>query len=178
MIHVLMLCTGNICRSPIAEGWLRAHADKIGLSEQIYVDSAGTTDYHVGEPPDRRAQQVMRARGIEIGGLRARKLRLTDLEQFHYLLAMDDDHLSLLQHSAQQVQSPGKIHRIMAFSPGWKLQEVPDPYYGGQRGFIQVVDMLEAATRGFLTHLRESHFEVQEVAMNPRAVQRPHAMNG
>lgn len=165
MIHVLMLCTGNICRSPIAEGWLRAHADEAGLSEQLRVDSAGTTDFHVGEPPDRRAQQTMRARGIDISDLRARKLRVADLEQFDYLLAMDDGHLSALQHYAQQVESPGKIYRIMAFSPGWKLQEVPDPYYGGQRGFVQVVDMLEAATRGFLAHLRESHSEVQTASL-------------
>ncbi len=175
MIHVLMLCTGNICRSPIAEGWLRTHVDQADLSGQIRVDSAGTTDYHVGEPPDRRAQQLMRARGIEIGGLRARKLCIADLEQFDYLLAMDNGHLSLLQHCAQQVHSPGKIHRIMVFSPGWKLQEVPDPYYGGQRGVIQVVDMLEAASRGFLTHLRESHFEVQEAGLDPQVAQRHHA---
>ena len=161
MIQVLMLCTGNICRSPIAEGWLRSHAQEVGLSEQLVIDSAGTTDYHVGEPPDRRAQQAMRSRGIEIGDLRARRLVVGDLERFDYLLAMDDSHLVALQQHARQVQSPGQIYRIMAFSPGWKLQEVPDPYYGGQRGFTQVVDMLEAATRGFLAHLRESHFETR-----------------
>lgn len=157
MIQVLMLCTGNICRSPIAEGLLRTQVTAAGLSDRIGVDSAGTTDYHAGEPPDRRARQVMRARGFDIDDLRARPLSVIDLQRFDYLLAMDDSHLAALQRLAARVESPGAIHRIMVFAPDWTIAQVPDPYYGGEQGFEQVVDMLEAATSGFLAHLRQTH---------------------
>lgn len=161
MIRVLMLCTGNICRSPIAEGLLRSYVAEAGLADLIAVDSAGTTDYHAGEPPDRRARQVMQKRGFEIGDQRARPLVTADLERFDYLLAMDDSHLAALQRLAEEVESPGVIHRIMEFAPDWTLQQVPDPYYGGQRGFDQVVDMLEAATQGLLNHLRATHIDAR-----------------
>lgn len=161
MIRVLMVCTGNICRSPLAEGLLRAAAEQAGLQDRIEVDSAGTTDYHAGEPPDRRAQTAARQRGLSLQHLRARRVVPADLERFDYLLAMDDSHVAYLQQLCQDPGPLGKIYRMLDFAPQLPAREVPDPYMGGQRNFELVMQLLELATQGLLDYLRDHHPELR-----------------
>lgn len=161
MIRVLMVCTGNICRSPIAEGVFRALVVEQGLEKQIAVDSAGTTDYHTGEPPDRRAGNTARQRGVELSTQRARQVVAEDIDRFDYLIAMDDGHVAHLRALCQRDEQAAKIHRMLDFAPQLPGREVPDPYFGGQRNFELVMDLLETAARGLLTHLRERHPELR-----------------
>ena len=154
---VLMVCMGNICRSPSAEGVLRARLAAAGLSH-VRVDSAGTHDYHVGQPPDRRSQRHAARRGYDLSALRARQVERSDFERFDYVLAMDRQN----QHSLSALAASAmrrKIHLLRRFDPrqdGSEL-DVPDPYYGGPSGFEQVFDICEAACRGLLAHLRKEH---------------------
>ena len=145
MKKVLFVCTGNICRSPTAEGVLRHLAEKMSIAVQ--VESAGTHDYHVGNPPDERAQHHARGRGYDLSAQRARQVRRRDFEEFDLIVAMDRGHLRALQAMA-----PQRHHaRIRLFVQG---RDVPDPYYGGPEGFEQVLDMVEAACLGLLSEMR------------------------
>jgi len=147
---LLMVCTGNICRSPTAESVFRALAEKEGL--QLRVDSAGTHDFHVGERPDRRATAHARKRGYDLSALRARQVTIGDFAAFDLLLAMDRGHREILR----RMSPPAHAHKIRLFLEFAGLQEadVPDPYYGGAEGFEQVLDMAEAASRGLVAHVR------------------------
>jgi protein-tyrosine phosphatase len=150
-MKILMVCTGNICRSPTAEGVFRAFAEKEKLG--VTVDSAGTHDYHVSEPPDRRATAHARKRGYDISGLRARQVALKDFAEFDLLLAMDRGHLDILRRMSPQ-EHRHKLRLFLEFA-GQKDADVPDPYYSGAEGFEQVLDMVEAASRGLATHVRD-----------------------
>lgn len=144
MKKVLFVCTGNICRSPTAEGVLRKMISDMGL--EIHVESAGTHDYHVGQPPDRRALRHAQDRGYDLSAQRARQLRKRDFEEFDVIVAMDRGHLELLRaHCPPQHQA-----RLRMLVNG---HDVPDPYYGGPEGFEQVLDMVEAACLGLLHEL-------------------------
>lgn len=148
-VKVLFVCMGNICRSPTAHGVFRRLVADRGLQHLIEIDSAGTHAYHLGEPPDRRAQQTARERGIDIADLRARRARQEDFFEFDYILAMDQDnydHLSGICPDGME----GKLRLFMDFAPEFRVREVPDPYYGGSRGFDRVFDMVESAARGLL----------------------------
>jgi low molecular weight protein-tyrosine phosphatase len=153
-IRVLMVCTGNICRSPTAEGVLRRKLKEAGLHEQVEVASAGTVDYHAGSPPDHRAQQSALRRGYDLSRQRARQLRIDDFERFDLLLAMDTDHV------AQMVEMcPGplanRIRLLMDFSARRpRGTGVPDPYYGAPAGFERVLDLVEEACDGLLRELQ------------------------
>lgn len=149
MIRVLMVCTGNICRSPTAEAVLRHQAAERGWADRVLVDSAGIADYHVGEPPDRRSQVHAARRGLDLRGLRARQVELADFSQFDWLLALDRGHARALQAQCPPALQ-GRIHLLMDFAPNHPQREVPDPYYGGPEGFEQVLDMIDAACEGFL----------------------------
>jgi protein-tyrosine phosphatase len=149
---VLFVCTGNICRSPTADGVMRRLVREAGLAGKVRVDSAGTHDYHVGEPPDERAQEHARRRGYDLSGLRARQLAADDFESFELILAMDRGHLEILRRVAPP-QHRHKLRLLMEFADG-RNEEVPDPYYGGPGGFERVLDMVEAAARGLLAELR------------------------
>lgn len=144
-MKVLFVCTGNICRSPTAEGVLRSMAREHGLD--LHVESRGTHDYHVGEPPDERAQRHAKRRGYDLSAQRARHLSARDFEEFDLLLAMDRGHLRLL-HRLCPPQHAGKVRLFVPES------EVPDPYYGGPEGFEQVLDLVEAACRELLLAVR------------------------
>lgn len=147
--RVLFVCMGNICRSPSAQGVFSHLLEKRGLTDHFEVDSAGTISYHAGSPPDQRAQAAARGRGIDLSALRARQVKSEDFEFFDYILAMDEENLSDLL-SRSPVFHQEKISLIMEHS-GWNGgREVPDPYYGGESGFEQVLDMLEAACNGFI----------------------------
>jgi protein-tyrosine phosphatase len=155
-LRILMVCMGNICRSPMAHGVMAERLREAGLDGVVEVDSAGTHGYHVGEPPDRRAQAAARARGYELGSLRARQLVRQDFLDFDYILVMDEDNL----YNARALQPPNgkaRLHRFLEFAGSRKEQEVPDPYYGGADGFTQVMDMVEDAAKGFVAHLRAQH---------------------
>ena len=144
---------GNICRSPMAEGTFQHHVRLAGLAEQIVCDSAGTHDYHVGEPPDSRAQLAASRRGYDLSSQRARQVRRSDFSEFDYVLAMDGTNLRALERLCPS-QHAHKLKLIMEFSTNTTLREVPDPYYGGEQGFERVLDMVEQAAQGLLRHLR------------------------
>jgi protein-tyrosine phosphatase len=152
-MRVLFVCMGNICRSPTAEGVFRQALHAHGGS--IEIDSAGTHDYHIGEPPDRRAIAAAQRRGIDLSGLRARKVVDEDFARFDLILAMDHDNLDLLQRRAP-AQYQERIKLVMEFAPDAYTREVPDPYYGGVKGFEDVLDLLEKAAQGLLRELREA----------------------
>ncbi|RQR39641.1 MULTISPECIES: low molecular weight protein-tyrosine-phosphatase [unclassified Burkholderia] len=152
-VAICFVCLGNICRSPTAEGVMRHQVDAAGLADRIEVDSAGTGDWHVGEPPDTRAQAAARTRGYDLSALRARQVSAADFERFDLLLAMDEANLAELRRRCP----PGhrdKVRLLMEFAPGAAGTEVDDPYFGGAQGFEQVLDQVERACAGLLDTLR------------------------
>jgi protein-tyrosine phosphatase len=144
---------GNICRSPTAQGVFRELLETRGLGDLVEIDSAGTHGYHIGEPPDRRAQAAAARRGIDLSGLRARRVAEGDFEYFDYLLAMDRDNLDSLAAICPPAHRR-KLMLFMDFAPHLGSREVPDPYYGAPGGFEQVFDMVEAAAAGLLEDIR------------------------
>ncbi len=153
-IKVLFVCMGNICRSPTAHGMFRQLVADEGLDHAIMVDSAGTHSYHAGSPPDPRAQETARRRGVELGDLRARQAVADDFHRFDLVLAMDRDHHSALERLADET-TRNRLHLFMEFaSDNWRTREVPDPYYGGPNGFETVFDMVEEASLGLLEYIR------------------------
>lgn len=153
MPSVLFVCMGNICRSPMAEGIFRREVAKAGLADHIHIDSAGTHSYHIGEPPDPRAQSAIRRRGVDISGLRGRQVAEADFEKFDYILAMDEANLGILKRSAP-AHAHDKIRLLLSFSSKYPDQEVPDPYYGGPKGFEENLDMIEDAVAGLIGEIR------------------------
>lgn len=156
MVKVLFVCLGNICRSPTAEGVFRKHVNEAGLSESILIDSAGTHAYHVGEPPDRRAQETAARRGVDLSGLRGRRATSADLDDFDYVLAMDRENLHNLLAIAEEHHRQ-RIQLFLEFAEELEDKEVPDPYYGGPSGFDRVMDMIEEASAGLLADIRKRH---------------------
>lgn len=151
---VLMVCMGNICRSPTAEAVLRHRAGRAGLDGWLHIDSAGTHGYHPGEPPDARSQRHAAQRGYDLSGLRARQLVEADYQRFDLLLGMDWDNLALMQ-SACPPGHERKLRRLMEFAPAAPSPVVPDPYLGGAQGFEEVLDLVEQACDGLLKHLEK-----------------------
>jgi protein-tyrosine phosphatase len=151
---VLMVCLGNICRSPTAEAMLRHKLLAAGLHERVAVDSAGTEGYHVGDPPDERSQRHAGRRGIDLSTLRARRVVEQDFERFDLLLAMDQaNHRELLQRCPPGLESRVRLLLDFATQPHGRC-EVPDPFYGGAAGFEDVLDLVDDACEGLLAHLR------------------------
>ncbi|MCK5640632.1 MAG: low molecular weight phosphotyrosine protein phosphatase [Gammaproteobacteria bacterium] len=157
MIRVLMVCMGNICRSPTAQGVFEQQVKEAGLSGYIQVDSAGTHAYHVGEPPDTRAQATAQQRGIDISIQRARRAIKADFDEFDYILAMDHDNQQILRELSSP-ENEHHLHLLLSFAPSLDEEEVPDPYYGGQVGFEHMFDLIEVAGQGLLTEIQERHF--------------------
>ena len=151
---VLFVCTGNICRSPTAEAIFRKLAADAGMAEAVVADSAGTHGYHVGEPPDTRAQKAAAKRGYDLSGLRARRIEDADFRRFDLLLAMDQDHYAILARSGGS-SAGRKLKLMMSYAQRFKERDVPDPYYGGPQGFERVLDLLEDAASGLLKSLRK-----------------------
>jgi protein-tyrosine phosphatase len=144
-ICVLFVCTGNICRSPTAEGVLRVLAAKEGID--VHVESAGLGKWHVGNAPDKRAQHHAKGRGYDLSTLRARQVEPFDFERFDLILAMDRGHLRELQRMAP-AKHAAKVRLLVP------ERDVPDPYYGGPQGFEDVLDLVEAACRDLLQELK------------------------
>jgi len=153
-IRVLFVCMGNICRSPTAEGVFRHAVVSAGLKQNILADSAGTHDYHLGQPPDRRAQLAAARRGYNLADLRARQVTGQDFVEFDYILAMDLDNLSELRRLAP-AEYHGKLCLFMDYGSARRGEEVPDPYYGEAQGFEVVLDMAEDAAAGLLQHIKK-----------------------
>lgn len=151
-IAVLFICMGNICRSPMAEGVFTRKARELGVS--LLIDSAGTHDYHIGAPPDSRAQQTMRRAGYDIAQLRGRQVCQADFAQFDYILAMDEANLHNLQKLAGEYAH--KVQLYLNFSKRFHSLPVPDPYYGGEQGFTQVLAMVEDAADGLLRTIKNT----------------------
>lgn len=149
MRRVLFVCSGNICRSPTAEGIFRHLVAEAGLNDRIATDSAGLGGWHVGDPPDSRSIRAAAERGIDISDIRARQLALSDFERFDLLLAMDEGHHLDMLHRATVAQRD-KVRMFMEAAAGHPAPDVPDPYYGGADGFEAVLDMIEEGARAWL----------------------------
>lgn len=149
-ISVLFVCLGNICRSPTAEAVFKHKAAEAGLN--LHIDSAGTHGYHIGSPPDKRSQAAGVERGYSFKGLKCRRVDESDFEKFDYILAMDNSNLSNL-HGMSPAQYHDKIKLFLDYA-NEEDKEVPDPYYGGKRGFELVLDLIEAASDGLIAHIK------------------------
>lgn len=155
---IVFVCMGNICRSPTAEAVFRRCAENAGLAGHVLIDSAGTHDYHVGEPPDSRAQQAARQRGYDMSSLRGRQVEEGDFRRFDYVLAMDRANLSTLQR-LMPPDGNARVQLFLDYARHYAGCEVPDPYCGGTEGFERVLDMVEDASEGLLRHIRHKHFQ-------------------
>lgn len=155
MTHILFVCTGNICRSPSAEVVLRELARREFPQLQLTIDSAGTHDYHLGEPPDPRSIAAGRTRGYDLVPLRARQVTSGDFERFDWLLAMDRSNLSRLRELAPANRAE-RARLFLEFAGEHSRVDVPDPYYGMAADFERVLDLLENASRRLLRRLTES----------------------
>lgn len=152
-LKVLFVCTGNICRSPTAAGVFRQQVKVAGLARRIQADSAGMLDYHTGEPPDPRAQAAAKRRHYDLSRLRARQVTVEDFHKYDHVLAMDAGHVTQLRRLSP-AEHRDKVRLFLEFAPHVGRNEVPDPYYGTDQGFELVLDLVEAAGRGLLDHLR------------------------
>jgi low molecular weight protein-tyrosine phosphatase len=161
--RLLFVCLGNICRSPTAEGVMRALVREAGLEESIKLDSAGTGSWHVGSPPDPRAVAAAGAREISLEGV-ARRVRRNDFEEFDLVLAMDSSNMRELRRLAPSPQTRAKVRLLREFDPASRAYapegsaqddlDVPDPYYGASGGFEEVLDLVQAACAGLLAQIR------------------------
>ncbi len=152
-LAVLFVCTGNICRSPTAEGVFRKLVADAGLAGRVSVDSAGTHDYHIGEPPTRQAQVTAAEHGYDITGLRARQLESLDCRRFDRILVMDRGHLNRVTRACGGV-APGKVRLFMEYAPSRPEREVPDPYGGPAGDYEYVLGLIEDAAKGLLADVR------------------------
>ena len=150
---ILFVCMGNICRSPTADGVFRQKVIDHNLSHAVRVDSAGTHNYHPGSPPDVRSQAAAARRSYDLSTLRARQITDADYAAFDLILAMDWDNLALLQADCPP-EYQHKLRRLTEFCQQHDSPVVPDPYYGGERGFEQVLDLVEDACDELLAHVR------------------------
>jgi protein-tyrosine phosphatase len=151
-VSVLVVCTGNICRSPTGEGVLRALAKRRGLDGRVRVASAGTHDYHVGECPDPRTVKHAKKRGYDLSAQRAQLVNPKHFHEYDYILAMDRGHLRIL-NSLAPAGAKAKLGMFLEASGQWKGEDVPDPYYGGVEGFERVLDMVEEAAERWLDRI-------------------------
>jgi low molecular weight protein-tyrosine phosphatase len=146
---------GNICRSPSAEGYFQHIVKENGLTEQVKTDSAGTHAYHIGSPPDSRAQAAANNRGIDLSALRGRKVKNQDFSSFDYVIAMDNSNHADLEEVAGGPAD--NLFMFLDFAEHFSEDEVPDPYYGGEQGFEHVLDLIEDASRGLLKDIQNKY---------------------
>ena len=152
-IKILFVCTGNICRSPSAEGVFRHVVEQAGLTNMITIDSAGTHGYHIGETPDGRSQLAALQRGYDLSNQRARQISKADFIEFDYILAMDNANIEALEAWCP-VECRHKLTLFLSYGSNLTETEVPDPYYGGSKGFENVLDLLENAAYGLLAKIK------------------------
>ena len=153
---ILFVCTGNICRSPTAEGVFRALAARAGLIDRLRIDSAGTLDYHSGAPPDQRATLAARKRGYDIASLRARQVETADFARFDHIYAMDLMNLRVLA-DMQPADHQGHLGLFLDLAPELGVREVPDPYLGGPETFEHALDLIEHASAALARRIAAEH---------------------
>ncbi len=151
-ISVLFVCTGNICRSPTAEGVFRDRVVKAGWQDRFLIDSAGTGNWHIGHGPDPRAVATAFARGVDIAALRARQFHINDYAHFQHLIALDETHFEHMVNM-KPAEASAQISLLMQHEPTQKWRDVPDPYYGGQKDFDLAYDLIAQGVDGLLTAL-------------------------
>lgn len=156
MIEVLFVCTGNICRSPTAEGVFRGLAARAGIGERVGADSAGIIAYHAGEPPDERARAAAARRGYDLAGQTARQIARRDFDSFDYVIALDRGHHGQLL-ALKPTDAPARLRLLLEYAPALGTLDVPDPYYGGAADFERAMDMIEAAAAGLLEAIRAKY---------------------
>ena len=157
MIKVLFVCLGNICRSPMAEAIFHHQVQQADLGQSIHTDSAGTSNYHPGEPPDHRTLEVLRAQGIETQQT-ARQIKARDFQDFDYILAMDRNNFTNIERMAdQQGKTHARLKMMGAYAEAAGEPNVPDPYYGDLKNFADVYAMLAPACENLLSEIRETH---------------------
>ncbi|NQV73902.1 low molecular weight phosphotyrosine protein phosphatase [bacterium] len=156
-IRVLFVCLGNICRSPLADGVFDSIVHEHGQSEKIFVDSAGTSGWHVGDPPDKRMRQAAAQHGVSIGHLEGRQFVKADLETFDYIFAMDKSNLDDILALDATGTLGHKVRLFREFDPEPGDYQVPDPYYGGPEGFEEVFQMVERTARMLFHRIAEEH---------------------
>lgn len=156
---VLFVCLGNICRSPIAEGVFRAKVKNAGLENEISTDSAGTASWHTGNPPDSRMIKAAAERGIDISNQRARQVTMEDFHQFDYILAMDLENLYNLQDIDPGI-GKAKLDLYLNYATTLKENEVPDPYFGGEAGFNDIINLVEHAADGLLKTITDRRTDI------------------
>ena len=152
-ISVLFVCLGNICRSPTAHGVFQNLIEQQGLSDTIYVDSAGTGNWHLGKPPDSRSIQTALDHDLDLNALRARLFVEDDFERFDYILAMDRKNLEDIS-KLKPLNFKGFVGLFLSFASETCRLDVPDPYFSGNDGFELVFDLVTIASRGLLNHIR------------------------
>lgn len=152
-MRILLVCLGNICRSPTAEAALREALTDAGLADEVELASAGTGNWHVGEPPDRRMTAAAAGVGLELAGS-ARQIIARDLDEYDLILAMDRANLEDLREMAPDEDTRRRIRLFREFEADADGEEVPDPYYGGSAGFDRVVEIARAGARGVVEHVR------------------------
>lgn len=152
-VRVLFVCMGNICRSPAAEALLRQLVAERGLEDEIEIDSAGTIGYHIGSPPDARMRRAGQGRGLTIDG-QARQVTADDLDRFDRVIALDRENLADLEKLAGG--SRAHVRLLSSYLPEGSPADVPDPYWGGDRGFEEVLDLLDRAAEAILEDLLEA----------------------
>lgn len=155
-IKVLFVCLGNICRSPLAEALFNDKVIKRGLADQIEMESCGTANYHIGDWPDERTMANALANGISIDH-RGRQLKQQDLEYYDFILTMDSSNYVNVLRMHDSEKHKHKVSLMRTFDSQPDDGDVPDPYYGGERGFQQVFEILDRSTENFLTHLEQKH---------------------
>ena len=153
---MLFICMGNICRSPTAEGVFRHLVEAAGLESRIHMDSAGTHAYHVGNPPDPRSQEAAEARGYDLSEQRARALSEDDCQTFDYLITMDADNLKRVKALCSSPTE--EVAPLLSYAPEIDETDVPDPYYGGERGFERVLELVEVGCMGLLDDITAKYF--------------------
>jgi len=154
MLKILFVCTGNICRSPTAEGVMRYYLESKALGDRVFIDSAGTTGFHAGEAPDMRSVAIARKRGVMIEGLRARKVEVGDFDAFDFIFALDNEHLQHLRRMCP-AGAKAEVALFLEYAGVERASEVPDPYYGETHHFEYVLDLIESGVKPLVDKLQQ-----------------------
>jgi protein-tyrosine phosphatase len=161
-VKVMFVCMGNICRSPSAEAVFHYHIQTSGLKDYVEVASSGTHDYHVGHPADARSHQAALDRGIDMGTHRAQHFKKEHFAQYDYILVMDRANYDHVMHMCPN-GFQDRVHYFLDFAPQLNVKEVPDPYFGGAEGFENVLDLIEAASAGLMSEIRDRFVDPPQV---------------